>query len=90
MRADADKIMRLLKTARGQIDGIMKMVKADEYCMNISHQVLSCEAILRKANKEIVRCHMHGCVKEALKSNSEELADRNIDELTKLIDKMSK
>ena len=46
MRADKDTISRLLKTARGQIDGILKMVEDDRYCMDISNQVMATEAIL--------------------------------------------
>ena len=29
MKADKDKVCRLLKTARGQIDGILKMIEQD-------------------------------------------------------------
>ena len=32
-------VLRLLKTARGQIDGIIKMVEDDRYCMDISQQL---------------------------------------------------
>ena len=52
MKADRDKITRLLKTARGQMDGILKMVEEDRYCVDISNQLLATESILRKANKE--------------------------------------
>ena len=31
----------MLKTARGQIDGIIKMVEEDRYCVDISTQILS-------------------------------------------------
>ena len=41
MRADKDKITRLLKTARGQLDGILKMVEDDRYCMDISQQLMA-------------------------------------------------
>ena len=55
MRADKDKITKLLKTARGQLDGILKMVEDDRYCMDISQQLMAVEAIL---NTEIRRkCH---------------------------------
>ena len=36
MKADRTQIDRLLKTARGQIDGILKMVEEDRYCLEIS------------------------------------------------------
>lgn len=39
MQADRKKIERLLKTARGQIDGILRMVEEDRYVMDISAQV---------------------------------------------------
>ena len=51
MKADKQKVNRLLKTARGQIDGILRMVEEDRYCMEISQQLMATEAILNKANK---------------------------------------
>ena len=65
MQADKAKINRLLKTARGQIDGILKMVEEDRYCMDISHQLMATEAILNKANKEILTAHLKSCVSNA-------------------------
>lgn len=87
MRADKDSVTRLLKTARGQLDGILKMVEEDRYCMDISNQVMATEAILRKANKEILKAHMKGCVQAALESGD---AEQKIDELVELIDKLAK
>ena len=87
MKADHDTICRLLKTARGQIDGILKMIDDDRYCIDVSNQISACEAILKKANKEILRAHMKGCVKAAFECENE---DEKIDELINLIDKFSK
>ena len=39
MMADKKQVTRLLKTARGQIEGILKMVEEDRYCIDISHQI---------------------------------------------------
>ena len=47
MRADRAQVERLLKTARGQIDGVLKMVDENRYCMDIANQLLACEAVLR-------------------------------------------
>ncbi len=87
MKADKEKVSRLLKTARGQLDGILKMVEEDRYCMDISNQVMATEAILRRVNKEILKAHMKGCVQAAL--NNED-GEAKIDELVELIDKLSK
>jgi len=35
MKADRDTVIRLLKTARGQMDGVVKMVEDDRCCVDI-------------------------------------------------------
>ena len=54
MQADKKKVSTLLKTARGQIDGILNMIEEDRYCIDISHQLMATMAILNKANKEVL------------------------------------
>ena len=66
MVADQGKIARMLKTARGQLDGILKMVEADRYCIDISQQVMATEALLNRVNREILKAHLEGCVKQAV------------------------
>ena len=66
MMADKKQVTRLLKTARGQIDGILKMVEEDRYCMDISNQLLATQALLKRVNQQIIRAHIRGCVREGL------------------------
>ena len=87
MRADKEKVARILKTARGQIDGILKMIEEDRYCIDISNQVLAAEAMLKKANREIIKGHMEGCIKEALESDD---GDKKIEEFLQTLDKLMK
>jgi len=86
MKADHKVVERYLKTAKGQIDGILKMVEEDRYCIDISNQILSTNALLRKANKEILAAHMRHCVKEAIEDNNNE----KIEEMIKIIDGLLK
>lgn len=51
MQADKEKVSALLKTARGQIDGILKMIEQDRYCLDIYHQITATQCVLKKANK---------------------------------------
>ena len=37
MRADRTKVAPLLRTARGQLDGVLKMIEDDRYCMAVSY-----------------------------------------------------
>lgn len=86
MKADHSQMIRLLKTARGQIDGIIKMVEDDRYCLDISHQIMASQAILKRANKDIIAAHMKHCLMEA----SEEELEQKVDEMIKMIDTLMK
>lgn len=87
MQADAEKINRLLKTARGQIDGILKMIDDDRYCIDVANQVLAVRSLLTKANTEILKAHMQRCVSQAVKEGNEA---EKIDEILMVLEKMSK
>ena len=47
MRADHDRVLRKLKIARGQLDGLIRMVEEDRYCVEISNQLLATQALLQ-------------------------------------------
>lgn len=85
LMADKTTVMRLLKNARGQIDGIIKMVEDDRYCMDISQQVTAADAMLRKVNKEILAAHLKHCVANA--ESDQERSDK-VDELVNALGKM--
>ena len=87
MKADKEKVALLLKTARGQLDGLLKMVEDDRYCMDISNQLLATQAILKKANREVVQAHLCSCVRDAFEKGNEE---EKITEIMDLLDKMAK
>ena len=86
MMADHNTVLRLLKTARGQMDGIIKMVEEDRYCIDISTQVMAAQAMLGRANKEILTAHLKHCVNTAqTHSEREEKIDELVDMLGKIL-----
>lgn len=87
MKADKESVSRLLKTAGGQLNGVLKMIEEDRYCIDISNQLLAVEALLKKANREVLRAHMHGCVVDAFETDD---VDAKIDEVLSVMDKMNK
>lgn len=87
MMADQAKISRMLKTARGQLDGILKMVEEDRYCIDISQQVMATEALLNRVNREILSAHIRGCVREAVDMDDRE---KKVEELVSTLDKILK
>ena len=86
MKADKAKVTRLLKTARGQLDGILKMVEEDRYCIDVSNQIMATQSILKKANRMVLRAHMDCCVREAIESGD---PGEKLEELATLLDKLA-
>lgn len=86
---DKKLTLNLLKTAYGQIEGIIKMVEEDRYCVDISKQILSVQGILKKTNLKIIDQHIKHCVKEAF-SKGDEAGNEKVDEIIKLLDRYAK
>ena len=90
MRADSKTVLRQLKTARGQLEGIRKMVEENRYCIDISNQVLATRALLERTNRIILEGHIEGCILDAAATGSEEERKEKIFELSNMIKKMTK
>lgn len=87
MQADKQTVTRLIKTARGQLDGVLRMIEEDRYCMEIAGQLVAAQAILKKANREVLSAHLESCVAGAVETRE---AREKIAELVDLFDKMTR
>lgn len=90
MVADKEKVTRMLKTARGQLDGLLKMVEEDRYCVDISNQLMATQAILRSVNREVLHAHLGCCVEEAFEKGDETDAHKKVEEIMGIMDKLTK
>ena len=84
MMADRQKIKQFLSTARGQIDGILKMLEENRYCIDVSNQIMACQAILSKVNKMVLNNHLQSCVLNAQGDD----AKAKMEEISALLDKL--
>lgn len=88
MNEDKSNALRSLKISKGQIEGIIKMIEEERYCMDISNQIIAAQALLKKANVSIIKQHINHCVKNAVKEQGgEDKIDEIIELVSKLIDK---
>lgn len=90
MQANKTEITRLLKTARGQIDGLIRMVEEDRYCIDISNQLLSTQALLGTINAEVLTAHVDHCVRQAFESGDAAEEGKKIAELQAVLKRLSK
>ena len=79
-------LMTRLKKIEGQIRGIQKMVEEDAYCPDILIQVSAATNALNSFNKELLACHIKGCVSEDIRAGDEGA----IDEFVKMLQKLMK
>jgi len=80
---ESKKALATLKTARGQIEGIIKMIEDDRYCIDVSKQILSVLALLRKANSTILKQQMNTYLRDAVQSGK---GEEKVEEIMTILD----
>jgi DNA-binding FrmR family transcriptional regulator len=63
--AKRDALNRL-KTVRGHLDGIIRMVDEDAYCVDLMKQLSATQSSLERVNRLILRNHLETCFSEAV------------------------
>ncbi|EDS77391.1 metal-sensing transcriptional repressor [Clostridium massiliodielmoense] len=87
MNKEKQKAIQYLKTAKGQIEGILKMIEDGRYCIDISNQIIAAEALVKKANSMILKQHLNHCVKDAFLNNK---GEEKVDEIMSVLNKLMK
>jgi DNA-binding FrmR family transcriptional regulator len=80
---ESRKALNTLKTAAGQIEGILRMIGEDRYCIDVSKQVLAVIALLKKANNIVLRQHLDTCVRDAIAGDG---GSEKLDEIKLVLD----
>ena len=63
------------------------MIEDDRYCMDIAIQLQAVESLVHKAQREVLRAHLAGCVQEAFEMGDEQAREQKLGEIIKLLDK---
>ena len=67
-----------LKTVRGHLDAVIRMVDDEQYCPDIMKQVSALQGSLEKVNRVLLQNHVETCVLHAV---SEGRSEQIVDEL---------
>jgi len=71
-----------LKTARGHLDGIIRMVEEDAYCADVMKQLSAVQGLLEATSRVVLRNHLETCVAEAMRAGrTEEIVDELMETL---------
>ncbi len=71
-------VLNRLKTARGHMDAVIRMVESDSYCPDVMKQLSAVQGSLERANRIVLRNHLETCVAAAMVAGR---TDEIVDEL---------
>ena len=83
MIKDHKQVRKYLVIAKGQLEGIIRMIDEDRYCLDISDQLMATRAMLKKTNNLILKNHIDNCVRDAIARGD----DSKVDEVIKALEK---
>lgn len=83
------RTMTRLKRIAGQVDGVMRMIDEDRYCIDVLTQIAAIQAALGKVGEAVLERHMQTCVAKAMESGDPEERDRVVAELMDLLSRSS-
>jgi DNA-binding FrmR family transcriptional regulator len=71
-------ILNRLKTARGHLDAVVRMVEEEAYCPDVMKQLSAVQGSLERASRLVLRNHLETCVAAAMQAGR---IDEIVDEL---------
>jgi DNA-binding FrmR family transcriptional regulator len=76
-----------IRTIKGHVQGVERMIEEDRYCIDILKQIASVESQLSKLAATISESHMKHCVREAVEEGQ---GDQKIEELMEVLKYLKK
>ena len=71
-------VLNRLKTSRGHLDAVIRMVEDDTYCPEVMKQLSAVQGSLERASRIVLRNHLETCVAAAMVAGR---TDEIVDEL---------
>lgn len=78
-----DALFRL-KSVLGHVDGVIRMLEREEYCIDIIKQVAAIEMALKKVSAVLLENHLDTCVTVAVNEKSPQVRSRVVRELLEI------
>lgn len=85
-----ENILINFKKAQSLISKIIKMVEANEYCIDVMQQNSAAIGLLKSAHQMLMEKHLNTCFKRAMETKNERKKQEMIDEILKVTKLSSK
>ena len=75
-------VLNRLKTSRGHIEAVIRMVEDDAYCPDVMKQLSAVQGSLERASRIVLRDHLETCVAAAMVAGrTDEIVEELMDAL---------
>jgi CsoR family transcriptional regulator, copper-sensing transcriptional repressor len=61
----SEETLRRLRSARGHLDAVVRMVEDDRYCIDVLHQIRAVQGALDRSRRALLVAHLRTCVADA-------------------------
>ncbi len=76
------RVVTRLRTARGHLDGVIRMVESRAYCPDVMKQLSAVQGLLEGTSRAVLRNHLETCVAHAMREGRvEEIVDELMETL---------
>ncbi len=79
-----DDAVQRLKSTAGHINGIVRMLEEDRYCIDVIKQIQAAQAALNRASEIILDSHLRTCVTTAIQGEDSNERERVLREVTEV------
>lgn len=87
---DAKTTVNRLNRIAGQVQGVVRMIEQDRYCIDVLTQIAAVKSALAKVESEVLKRHAASCVASAIASGDEADQREKFSELIELIERTRK
>ena len=82
--AKKEEILRRGRVARGHLDGVVKMIERDEYCIDVIRQIQAVQASLNRLSAKILENHLETCVTTAVRGEDADAREKVLKEMSEV------
>lgn len=87
---DTKTTVNRLNRIAGQVQGVVRMIEQDRYCIDVLTQIAAIKSALAKVESEVLKRHAASCVASAIASGDEADQREKFSELIDLIERTRK
>ena len=80
-RADA---VHRLKSIAGHVNGIVRMLEEDRYCIDVIKQIQAAQTALARVSESILDSHLRTCVMTAIQGDDQDERERMLREVVEV------